>query len=197
MLINKGFGAVVRNSIEDLAGWAQVERPDLARLTADGHVVFVFSDIEGSTEANARMGDRAWVKLLEKHNKLIQARVDKHGGHVVKTQGDGFMIAFADAGNAVRFSTDVQRALDGEPKWEAVRVRIGVHLGTSVRRGDDLFGLDVAMAARVADQADGGETLVSEPVREVVTALDGIEFGAPREVQLKGLPGTHILTPVV
>jgi class 3 adenylate cyclase len=197
MLINKGFGAVVRNSIEDLAGWAQVERPDLARLTADGHVVLVFSDIEGSTEANARMGDRAWVKLLEKHNKLIQARVDKHGGHVVKTQGDGFMIAFADAGNAVRFSTDVQRALDGESKWEAVRVRIGVHLGTSVRRGDDLFGLDVAMAARVADQADGGETLVSEPVREAVTALDGIEFGAPREVQLKGLPGTHTLTPVV
>jgi hypothetical protein len=68
MLINKGFGAVVRNSIEDLAGWARVERPDLARLTADGHVVLVFSDIEGSTEANARMGDRAWVKLLEKHN---------------------------------------------------------------------------------------------------------------------------------
>jgi len=72
MLINKGFGATVRNSIEDLAGWAQIERPDLARLTADGRVVIVFSDIEGSTQYNESMGDRAWVKLLERHNKLVQ-----------------------------------------------------------------------------------------------------------------------------
>lgn len=179
MLINKGLGATVRNSIEDLAGWAQVERPDLARLTADGRVVIVFSDIEGSTEYNAAMGDRAWVKLLEKHNKLVQARVDKHGGHVVKTQGDGFMIAFADPENAVRFATDVQGALAESPqRWQAIRVRIGVHMGTSVRRGDDLFGLDVAMAARVAGQADGGEILVSEPVGEAVRHLDDIVLGA-------------------
>ncbi|OBF31472.1 cyclase [Mycolicibacterium peregrinum] len=198
MLINKGLGATVRNSIEDLAGWAQVERPDLARLTADGRVVIVFSDIEGSTEYNAAMGDRAWVKLLEKHNKLVQARVDKHGGHVVKTQGDGFMIAFADPENAVRFATDVQRALAENPqRWQAIRVRIGVHMGTSVRRGDDLFGLDVAMAARVAGQADGGEILVSEPVGEAVRHLDDIALGAARDVELKGLPGTHRLYPVL
>lgn len=198
MLINKGLGATVRNSIEDLAGWAQVERPDLARLTADGRVVIVFSDIEGSTEYNAAMGDRAWVKLLEKHNKLVQARVVKHGGHVVKTQGDGFMIAFADPENAVRFATDVQSALAENPqRWQAIRVRIGVHMGTSVRRGDDLFGLDVAMAARVAGQADGGEILVSEPVGEAVRHLDDIVLGAAREVELKGLPGTHRLYPVL
>ncbi|MFV8048438.1 adenylate/guanylate cyclase domain-containing protein [Mycobacterium sp. 48b] len=198
MLINKGLGATVRNSIEDLAGWAQVERPDLARLTADGRVVIVFSDIEGSTECNAAMGDRAWVKLLEKHNKLVQARVDKHGGHVVKTQGDGFMIAFADPENAVRFATDVQGALAENPqRWQAIRVRIGVHMGTSVRRGDDLFGLDVAMAARVAGQADGGEILVSEPVGEAVKHLDDIVLGAAREVELKGLPGSHRLYPVL
>lgn len=198
MLINKGLGATVRNSIEDLAGWAQVERPDLARLTADGRVVIVFSDIEGSTQYNAAMGDRAWVKLLEKHNKLVQARVDKHGGHVVKTQGDGFMIAFADPENAVRFAADVQRALaENSQRWQAIRVRIGVHMGTSVRRGDDLFGLDVAMAARVAGQADGGEILVSEPVAEAVKHLDDLELGAPREVELKGLPGSHRLYPVV
>ncbi|MGV0810540.1 adenylate/guanylate cyclase domain-containing protein [Mycolicibacterium boenickei] len=197
MLINKGLGATVRNSIEDLAGWAQVERPDLARLTADGRVVIVFSDIEGSTECNAAMGDRAWVKLLEKHNKLVQARVDRHGGHVVKTQGDGFMIAFADPENAVRFATDTQGALAENPqRWEAIRVRIGVHMGTSVRRGEDLFGLDVAMAARVAGQADGGEILVSAPVRDAVKHLDDIEVGAAREVELKGLPGTHRLFPV-
>jgi class 3 adenylate cyclase len=197
MLITKGFGATVRNSIEDLAGWAQVERPDLARLTADGRVVIVFSDIEGSTECNEAMGDRAWVKLLERHNKLVETQVDKHGGHVVKTQGDGFMIAFADPGQAVRFSLAVQRALDdGTQRWAAIRVRIGIHMGTSVRRGADLFGLDVATAARVADQAEGGEVLVSEPVKVAVADLDDVVLGAPREFELKGLRGTHMLYPV-
>lgn len=197
MIINKGLGATVRNSIEDLAGWAQVERPDLARLTADGRVVIVFSDIEGSTEANEAMGDRAWVRLLGKHNKLVQSRVDKHGGHVVKNQGDGFMIAFADPENAVRCSAEVQAALADAARWEAIRVRIGVHMGTSVRRGEDLFGLDVAMAARVAGQADGGEILLSAPVAAAVGDLDDIVLGSPREVELKGLRGTHSLYPVL
>lgn len=197
MLINKGLGATVRNSIEDLAGWAQIERPDLARLTADGRVVIVFSDIEGSTEFNESMGDRAWVRVLGKHNKLIESLVGKHGGHVVKNQGDGFMMAFADPENAVRCSADVQAALEDNPqRWESIKVRIGVHMGTSVRRGEDLFGLDVAMAARVAGQADGGEILLSAPVGEAVAGLDDILLGAPREVDLKGLRGTHVLYPV-
>jgi hypothetical protein len=117
-LIKKGVGATVRNSIEDLAGWARVERPDLARLTADGQVVIVFSDIEGSTELNDALGDREWVKLLEQHNKLFYKHVDEHGGHVVKTQGDGFMIAFADSGQAVLCSVGVQQALHDDPeRW--------------------------------------------------------------------------------
>jgi adenylate cyclase len=195
LVIAKGL-STVQSSIDDLAGWARIERPDLARVTgADGRVVLVFSDIEGSTELNATMGDRAWVQLLERHNALVQARVDAHGGHVVKTQGDGFMIAFADPERAVRFGADVQHALDGR-QWETIRVRMGIHLGTSVRRGADLFGLDVATAARVADQAAGGEILVSEPVREAVAAQRDIAWGEPRHVDLKGVPGTHALYPL-
>src|SRR3984957_3529059 len=169
-LMTKGIGATVRNSVEDLAGWAQVERPDLARLTADGDVVIAFSDIENSTAQNEALGDRGWVKVLERHNKLIHKHVEDRGGHVIKNQGDGFMMAFADAGQAVRCGVDVQRALldnavEGE---EGIRVRIGIHLGTSVRRGDDLFGRNVAMAARITGQADGGEILVSESVRAAI-----------------------------
>ena len=85
-LLNKGFGATVRNSIEDLAGWAWVERPDLARLTADGDVVIVFSDIEGSTRLNEELGDRDWVRVLERHTKLVDKLVTAHGGHVVKNR---------------------------------------------------------------------------------------------------------------
>lgn len=197
-LINKGIGATVRNSVEDLAGWARVERPDLARIAADGNVVIAFSDIEGSTELNEELGDRGWVKLLERHNKLIDKQVDEHGGHVVKTQGDGFMIAFADAVKAVRCSIAVQSALQSDPeRWDNIRVRIGLHMGSSVRRGDDLFGRNVAMAARVAGQADGGEILVSESVRDAISAASDIVLGAPREVELKGLRGSHQLYPVV
>jgi adenylate cyclase len=196
-LINKGIGATVRNSIEDLAGWAQIERPDLARMTADGQVVIVFSDIEGSTERNEELGDRRWVQLLERHNKLIQKQVAGHEGHIVKSQGDGFMIAFSDPGQAVRCSIGVQQDFgESTEQWEDIRVRIGAHMGTSVRRGDDLFGRNVAMAARVAAEADGGEILVSEPVREAVKDLPDVRFGPPLEVELKGFGGVHALYPV-
>jgi adenylate cyclase len=196
-LIVKGIGATVRNSVEDLAGWAQVERPDLARLTADGDVAIAFSDIEDSTAHNEALGDRAWVKILERHNRLIQKLVDEHNGHVVKSQGDGFMIAFADARQSVLCAVDVQRALlQDADRWEGIRVRIGIHLGSSVRRGDDLFGRNVAMAARIAGQADGGEILVSESVCDAIDGLPDIELCTPREVELKGLQGSHNLYPV-
>src|SRR6201990_1584018 len=167
----EGCGAAVRSSIEDLADWAEVERPDLARVTADGKVAILFSDIEESTALNERVGDRAWVRLIGEHDKLVRRLVKQRSGHVVKSQGDGFMIAFAHAEQAARCGIDIQRALvkDGKRKrHEEIRVRIGIHMGRSVRRGDDLFGRNVAMAARVAAQATGGEVLVSQSVRDAL-----------------------------
>jgi class 3 adenylate cyclase len=69
-------------------------------------------------------------------------------------------------------------------------------MGESVRRGDDLFGRNVAMAARVAGQAGGGEILVSETVREAISSASDIMLGTPREVELKGLRGSHAVYPV-
>src|SRR5271155_2339089 len=196
-LMTKGIGATFRNSVEDLAGWAQVERPDLARLTADGDVVIAFSDIEESTAHNEELGDREWVKVLERHNRLIEKLVADHGGHVVKTQGDGFMIAFADTEQAVLCGIGIQRALlNNAEQWADIRVRIGIHIGPSVRRGDDLFGRNVAMAARIAGQAGGGEILVSEAVREAIDGGPNIDLSEPRAAELKGLQGTHQLYAV-
>lgn len=194
ILRKEGFGAAVASSIEDLADWAEVERPDLARLAPGGNLAILFSDIEESTALNERIGDRAWVRLIGRHDKLVRRCVNAHKGHVVKSQGDGFMIAFADSAQAVRCSMDVQRALRKRPN--EIRVRIGIHAGKSVRRGDDLFGRNVAMAARVAAQADGGQTLVSESVRESVDGQDGISFDDGREVELKGFAGTYRLYAV-
>lgn len=197
LIRKQGFGAAVRGSIEELADWAEVERPDLARLTPDGNVVLLFSDIEESTALNENMGDRAFVRLLSRHDKLVRKQVDNHSGHVIKSQGDGFMVAFANPQEAVECSIAVQRALASQGKRQsgnAIRVRIGIHMGKSVRRGDDLFGRNVAMAARVAAEADGGEVLISETVREAVG--DEVAVSAPREVELKGFRGTHRLYPV-
>jgi class 3 adenylate cyclase len=195
----EGFGAVVRSSIEDLADWAEVERPDLARVTPDGRVVILFSDIEESTALNERIGDRAWVRLIGSHDKLVSGLVKRRSGHVVKSQGDGFMIAFSRAEQAVRCGMDVQDALHLEAKrkrHEEIRVRIGIHMGRSVRRGDDLFGRNVAMAARVAAAAVGGEILVSEPVRDALRDCDDIAFDDGREVELKGFSGSYRLFTV-
>ena len=195
----EGLGAALRSSIEDLADWAEVERPDLARVTADGKVAILFSDIEESTALNERVGDRAWVKLIGEHDKLVRKLVKERSGHVVKSQGDGFMIAFAKAEQAVRCSIDMQHALQRDAqrkRHNGIRVRIGIHMGRSVRRGDDLFGRNVAMAARVAGQAGGGEILVSETVRDATSDCDDFSFDEGREAELKGFAGTHRLYAV-
>jgi adenylate cyclase len=195
----EGFGAAVRSSIEDLADWAEVERPDLARVTPDGKVAILFSDIEESTALNERVGDRAWVKLIGEHDKQVRKLVKQRSGHVVKSQGDGFMIAFAMPEQAVRCGIDMQEALQRDAqrkRHNEIRVRIGIHTGRSVRRGDDLFGRNVAMAARVAAEAGGGEILVSDAVREALSDCDDISFDAGRDAELKGFAGKHRLYAV-
>jgi len=195
----KGLGGALRSSIDDLAGWAQVERPDLVRLAGpDGSLSILFSDIEGSTALNERLGDKQWVRLLARHDRTVRARVDRYDGHVVKTQGDGFMVAFPDPEKAVRCAVSVQRAFDrgrrdGKPD---LRVRIGIHHGDVVHREGDIFGRHVAQAARVAAQADGGEILVSETVAAALAPYDDLVLEEARTVELKGLRGEHLVSPV-
>ncbi|QUR68616.1 adenylate/guanylate cyclase domain-containing protein [Mycobacterium spongiae] len=199
LVLKEGFGAAVRGSIEDLADWAEVERPDLARVTPDGRVVILFSDIEASTALNERIGDRAWVKLISAHDKLVHDLVHRRDGHVVKSQGDGFMIAFARAEQAVRCGIDIQDALRKDAKRKrrtGIKVRIGIHMGRSVRRGDDLFGRNVAMAARVAAHAVGGQILVSEPVRDAISRCDDLCLDDGRDAELKGFAGDYRLFAV-
>lgn len=194
ILRRDGFGAAVRSSIEELADWAEVERPDLARLSPNGRLAIMFSDIEESTALNERIGDRAWVRLIGKHDKAVRRHVDHHHGHVVKSQGDGFMVAFARPEQAVRCAIDIQQSLGKQRN--GFRVRIGIHTGKSVLRGDDVFGRNVAMAARVAAQADGGEILISSAVRDAIDRCDDISVGGGRDADLKGFSGSHTLYAV-
>ena len=138
-----GPGAAVRSSIEAIADWAEVERPDLARRAATG-TWRSCSPTSRSRRRSTSASVTGVVRLIGRHGELIRG-VDGHRGHVVKSQGDGFMIAFADPTQAVKCGIDVQRALRKRPN--EIQVRIGIHAGKSVRRGDDLFGRNVAMAA--------------------------------------------------
>jgi adenylate cyclase len=195
----KGLGGAIRSSIDDLAGWAQVERPALVRLAgADGRVAIFFSDIEGSTELNERLGDKDWVRLLARHDAVVRSAIDRHEGQVVKTQGDGFMAAFASPEHAVRSAISIQQAFDrGRRKDPAtVLVRIGIHYGDVVHRDNDIFGRNVAHAARVAALATGGEILVSDTVASALEGCEDIALAEPREVQLKGLAGEHLVSEV-
>jgi class 3 adenylate cyclase len=197
---NEGLGVVVKDSLEGMARWNQEDQTRLARLAGvDGRVAIAFSDIEDSTVLNDQLGDAEWVKLLESHDKLIRAAVSARGGIIVKSQGDGFMIAFADAGEAVRGALDLRAAIeagDRRLRKRPIQVRVGVHIGTVIERGGDLFGRDVALAARVAAEAVGGEILVSDAVHSAVAGEADLHLVEAQTVELKGLPGVYRLWAV-
>jgi class 3 adenylate cyclase len=192
--------ADVRSSRDAVVSVVEEERPDLRGHTApDGTVTILFSDIERSTELNERLGDHRFLELLREHNEIVRDQVRVHRGFEVKSQGDGFMIAFASPSDAVDGSIAIQRALETRIEQgavEPIRVRMGLHTGEAIRERDDFFGRNVVVAARIAAQARGGEILVSAPLKELAEGSAGVSFGDPRELGLKGLSGTHTVHPV-
>ena len=164
----------------------------------------MFSDIEGFTSLIERLGDRAAMEVLRDHNDLVRGQVAAWGGYEVKAQGDGFMLAFAHPADGVGCAVATQRALatrrwdlrDSGDRRGALRVRMGLHCGEVVRRGDDLLGLNVAIAARVAQHATGGEILVSATVAESVDGDPGVALGDPRRLRFKGIAEEQLVYPV-
>jgi adenylate cyclase len=159
-----------------------------------------FSDIEGSTALNSELGDEGWVKLLIAHDTHVRAHVERRNGHIVKSQGDGFMIVFGSPLDAVKAGVGIQRSLADlrgrRGRRMPLKVRIGIHEGTAIARDGDLFGQTVAMAARVAALARGNEILVSEPVAAALEDHPRFALTETGPVELKGLPGTHVLWSV-
>jgi class 3 adenylate cyclase len=179
-----------QTTIDRMLSWAEAEQPDLERASApDGTVTVLFSDIEGSTELTERLGDQRWLEVLEQHNRIVRAQVGEYGGYEVKSQGDGFMVAFPSARQAVKCAIDIQgalarRAANGELP---LRVRIGIHTGEAIHRDGDFYGKSVILAARIADRAQGGEVLVSALVEQLVEPSGDLRFKDAGETELKGL----------
>ncbi len=190
----------VRRTSIDIVAAAAGEDPAQMVQTGSGTLTIVFSDIEGSTRRAEQLGDEAWMRLLNFHNRLVRRQVERAGGYEVKAQGDGFMLAFPSARSAILCSMEIMRALEVHGRSrpnDALRVRIGMHTGEAIEEDGDLFGRPVVLAARIANQASGGEILVSSLVREIVESRGDLSFGASREVELKGLVGRHLLHPLL
>lgn len=191
-------GSDLLTSIDTVAKEVLAIQPDLRSHAApDGTVTIMFSDIEGSTEMADRLGDARFMEVLREHNAIVRKQVRSHGGFEVKSEGDGFMMAFQSAGKALACASAIQKALaerNGTVE-EPVRVRIGLHSGEVIKEGEDFFGRNVIMAARVASQAQGGDILASGVLKALVEGSD-VSWGEKRTVQLKGLSGDHEIWPV-
>jgi class 3 adenylate cyclase len=188
-------GVDATTSIDEVVAAVESEKPDIRAYAApDGTVTVLFSDIEDSTILTERLGDDRWLQLLRAHNAIFRDRLREHGGYEVKNQGDGFMLVFPSPTAAVQCAIEVQRALAeraAQNPEEGIRVRMGLHTGRAIAEEGDFFGRNVVLAARIAAQARGAEILVSEALREQAEGEDGLDFDQGRELELKGMAGTH------
>ena len=152
----------------------------------------LFTDVEGSTALTQRLGDAKAREVLREHERMVREALRSHGGAEVKTMGDGFMASFTSATGALECAIAMQRAFaqHNESEEEPIKVRIGLNAGEPIAEDDpdgrsDLFGTAVNMAARIAAQAEGGEVLASDVVRQLV-AGKRVLFADRGETALRG-----------
>ena len=169
---------VVDEVEEFLTGIRPAPDPDRVLATV------LFTDIVGSTQRAASLGDRAWRDLLEQHHALVRRELARFRGNEVDTAGDGFFATFDGPARAVRCAAAIRDRL----KESGLEVRAGVHTGECERMGDNIGGLGVHIGARVAALAGAGEVLASSTVKDLV-AGSGIVFEDRGQHSLKGVPG--------
>jgi class 3 adenylate cyclase len=144
----------------------------------------LFTDIVGSTEHAAELGDRRWAELVASHHALVRQQLDRFRGRELDTAGDGFFASFDGPARGIRCAC----AITGAVREIGLDVRAGLHTGECELIGEKLGGIAVNIGARVAAQAGPGEVLVSSTVKDLV-AGSGIRFAERGAVKLKGVPG--------
>lgn len=152
----------------------------------------VFTDIVGSTELAASVGDLAWRDLLDRHDETVRQELVRWRGKEVKTTGDGVLATFESPSQAIQFA----KALPGVMAPLGIEVRCGIHTGEMEFRGDDVAGVAVHIAARVSSFAGPSEVLVSRTVKDLLTG-SGIEFESRGPHSLRGVPGDWELYAVI
>jgi class 3 adenylate cyclase len=162
-----------------LAGAPVHQIPDTVLATV------LFTDLVGSTQRAAELGDRSWRDLLERHNALVRRELERFRGVEIDTAGDGFFASFDGPARAILCA----RELVDQVRSLGLEIRAGIHTGECERVGETLAGIAVNVGARVSGVAGPGEVLVSGTVKDLV-AGSGIEFDDRGERELKGVPGS-------
>jgi class 3 adenylate cyclase len=152
----------------------------------------LFTDIVGSTERAAQLGDVRWQSLLADHNRIVRRQLERFGGNEVKVVGDGFLATFDGPARAVRCAM----AIRDEVRDLRLEIRAGIHVGEIEVLSDDIAGLAVHLGARVSALAGPGEVLVSSTVKDLVVG-SGIAFDDRGSHVLRGVPGEWRLFAVV
>ena len=163
---------------EFLTGARHVREPDRVLATV------MFSDIVGSTERAAALGDRGWRELVERHDALVRREIERYRGRPIKTLGDGFLATFDGPARAIRCA----RGLTERVRELGIEIRAGLHTGELEAMDGDVGGMAVNIGARVSALARAGEVLVSSTVKDLVVG-SGIDFAARGAHPLKGVPG--------
>ena len=151
----------------------------------------LFTDIVGSTERAAELGDRGWREVLERHHALVRRELTRFRGEEKDTAGDGFFATFDGPARAIRCAQSVAEQV----RDLGLELRAGLHTGECELHDDKVAGIAVSIGARVAGLAQPGEVLVSSTVKDLV-AGSGIDFRDRGEHELKGVPGAWKLYAV-
>jgi len=159
-------------------GGSQEVEPDSVLATV------LFTDLVGSTAKAAELGDRAWRELLSEHHELTRRQLQRFRGQEIDTAGDGFFASFDGPARAIRCA----RSISEQVKELGLEVRAGLHSGECELLDGKVTGIAVSIGARVAAEADPGEVLVSQTVKDLV-AGSGIQFQDRGAAELKGVPG--------
>ncbi len=154
--------------------------PDARRVLA----TVLFTDIVGSTQLAAKLGDGPWQALLADHNRVVRRQLGRFGGTEIKVVGDGFLATFDGPARAVRCAL----AIRDDVKELGLEIRAGLHIGEIEVLPDDIAGLAVHLGARVSALADASEVLVSSTIKDLVVG-SGLIFEDRGTHELKGVPG--------
>jgi len=169
---------LLRETRRFIDGLATGPEPDRVLAT------IMFTDIVGSTQRAADLGDAAWSELLARHHTLVRGELVRFRGEELDTAGDGFFAAFDGPGRAIECASAIRDAV----RARGLEVRAGLHTGECERVDGKLGGIAVPTGARIASLAEPGEVLVSSTVKDLV-AGSGIEFEDRGTRELKGVPG--------
>ena len=167
--------------VEEFLTGARTSRAISERVLA----TVMFTDIVNSTQHLATRGDEDWRQVLDRHDVLSKQLIKSHGGHFIKSTGDGILASFDSPGRAIHCACDIGERV----KTLDIEVRAGLHTGEVEVREDDLSGLAVHVASRIMDHADADEVLVSRIVTDLVAGSESFNFSQRGDYTLKGLSG--------